>query len=91
MIKRKRGAAARRLIAGKEPYEISYFQRNHNISREETERIIRKKGIPRKGKCRSATAPLVVTLCFDYLSRRWAWSVFSDHASATSIALTSIA
>jgi hypothetical protein len=39
--KRKRGAPDRRRVAANEPYEVSYFQRKHKLSREDAERIIK--------------------------------------------------
>jgi hypothetical protein len=43
--KRKRKASsARRKVANSEPYEVEYFARKHNISREQAVDLIRKIG-----------------------------------------------
>jgi len=42
--KRKRKASDRRKVANSEPYEVEYFARKHNISREQARELIRQIG-----------------------------------------------
>ena len=42
--KRKRGASDRRKVANNEPYEVDYFARKHDISREQARELIRRIG-----------------------------------------------
>lgn len=42
--KRKRGALDRRMIANNEPYEVEYFARKHDVSREQARELIRQIG-----------------------------------------------
>jgi hypothetical protein len=41
---RKRKASDRRKVANSEPYEVEYFARKHNISREQARDLIRQIG-----------------------------------------------
>jgi len=42
--KTKRGSPSRRAIANSDPYEIGYFARKHDISREQARDLIRQIG-----------------------------------------------
>jgi hypothetical protein len=42
--KRKRKVSARRKVANSEPYEVEYFARKHNISRQQALDLIRNIG-----------------------------------------------
>lgn len=42
--KKKTGAPDRKRVAAKEPYEVGYFARKHNITRDQAEKIIKRYG-----------------------------------------------
>jgi hypothetical protein len=54
---RKRKASDRRKVADSEPYEVEYFARKHNISREQARDLIRQIGNDRD-KLNAAAAKL---------------------------------
>jgi len=54
---RKRKASDRRKVANSEPYEVEYFARKHNISREQARDLIRQIGNDRD-KLNAAAAKL---------------------------------
>ncbi|MBB5664485.1 hypothetical protein GGE68_002676 [Rhizobium leguminosarum] len=45
---KKKQAVDRKLVAGQQAYEVSYFARKHELSREEAEKIIKKAGPSRE-------------------------------------------
>ncbi|MDO7841912.1 DUF3606 domain-containing protein [Sphingomonas immobilis] len=55
--KTKRGAADRRKVAGGEGYEVNYFARKHDISKEQAEGLINRIGNDRD-KLNAAAAKL---------------------------------
>jgi hypothetical protein len=54
---RKRKGSDRRKVANSEPYEVDYFARKHNISREQARDLIRQIGNDRE-KLNAAAAKL---------------------------------